>query len=246
VKRKIDRYNIITILVYVLGSVLLLQLFNLQILNGQKYRDQSNTRLTRETTLEAARGSILDRTGQELTGTKMGFSLELYKTKADDNTLNNTLLNTIKVLEQNGDGYIDTLPIKADPFAFTLDTDDKIKSFESKNKISAGATAEEAFNQLKSKYNIQDDNVDEALKIMGLRYEIANTGYSSTKSIILSKDISRQSVLEFNEQSYMFPGVNVVVEPLRDYKEGTLASHIIGYIGKINDTELANLKDKRL
>ena len=49
------RYNIVTILVYVVGIVLILQLFNLQIVHGQEYRETSNTRLTRESTLKAAR-----------------------------------------------------------------------------------------------------------------------------------------------------------------------------------------------
>ena len=62
------RFNIITILVYIIGIVLIGQLFNLQIINGESYREQSNTRLSRITSIEAARGSILDRSGNELAG----------------------------------------------------------------------------------------------------------------------------------------------------------------------------------
>lgn len=62
------RFNIITILVYIIGIVLIVQLFNLQIVNGESYREQSNTRLSRITSIDAARGSIVDRTGNELTG----------------------------------------------------------------------------------------------------------------------------------------------------------------------------------
>ena len=53
------RFNIATTIVYILGIILLVRLFDLQIVNGQRYREQSNTRLTRETTLKAARGNIL-------------------------------------------------------------------------------------------------------------------------------------------------------------------------------------------
>lgn len=74
------RYNIMLIIVYIIGVILLVQLFNLQIINGEKYRKESNTRLTRETTLEAARGEILDRTGNKLVTTTMNFSIEIYKT----------------------------------------------------------------------------------------------------------------------------------------------------------------------
>ena len=55
--------------------IILIQLFNLQIVNGAEYREDSNTRLTREATIEAARGSILDRSGNVLVSTEMKFSL---------------------------------------------------------------------------------------------------------------------------------------------------------------------------
>ena len=92
------RFNIITLIVYLCGVILLLQLFNLQIIHGQEYREQSNTRLTRQTTLLAARGEISDRTGTVLATNTTSVSLELYKTKIDDETLNTAILNIINVL----------------------------------------------------------------------------------------------------------------------------------------------------
>ena len=64
------RFNIITMLVYVIGIVLIAQLFNLQVVNGETYREQSNTRLSRVSSIQAARGSILDRSGNEFAGVK--------------------------------------------------------------------------------------------------------------------------------------------------------------------------------
>lgn len=112
------RYNIVATFVYLIGIVLLLQLFNLQILKGEEYRNKSNTRLSRESVLEAARGNILDQSGNKLANTTLGYSLELYKTKIDTETLNNTLLKITCVLEKNGDKYQDSLPIKIEPFTF--------------------------------------------------------------------------------------------------------------------------------
>ena len=37
------RYNIMTTMVYVIGIIILIQLFNLQIVNGSEYRENSNT-----------------------------------------------------------------------------------------------------------------------------------------------------------------------------------------------------------
>ena len=44
------RYNVLSTFVYIIGIILLIQLFNLQIINGATYRETSNTRLTREST----------------------------------------------------------------------------------------------------------------------------------------------------------------------------------------------------
>ena len=97
------RYNLLTILIFVIGFILLAQLFNLQIIHGKEYLETSNTRLTRESTIKAARGDITDRSGNKLVTTTMGFSLELYKTKIDTQTLNTTILNLIRLLEENKD-----------------------------------------------------------------------------------------------------------------------------------------------
>ena len=60
------RLNMLSVFIYIIGIVLLLQLFNLQIINGATYRETSNTRLTRESILYAARGDITDNTGNVL------------------------------------------------------------------------------------------------------------------------------------------------------------------------------------
>ena len=105
------RFNILSLLAYLVGIALIIQLFNLQIVNGEKYREQSNTRLSRESKLVAARGNILDSSGNVLATSKIGFSLELYKTKINDEALNNSILKLINVLEEHKQSYVDSFPI---------------------------------------------------------------------------------------------------------------------------------------
>lgn len=231
------RYNIILLGIYIIGIILLVQLFNLQIVKGEEYRKQSNTRLTRETTIKAARGNICDRTGNKLVSTKMEFNLELYKTKIDNKTLNETILDMINILDKNEDTYIDNLPIKVEPFEF-VGSDEKIQSWKKTNKIQENLSAEECFYKLKQKYEIIQENVQDARKIMGVRYEISSKGYSSTKTVELAKNISRTSMLEISEQNSNFPGINIVTVPTVTYNFETLASHILGTVGKITQPEL--------
>ena len=94
------RFNVLTVLIYIAGIILIAKLFSLQIVHGAEYREQSNTRLTRESTLEAARGDILDKTGTKLVTSKTEFSIEMYKSKVDTDTLNESILNMVKVLEK--------------------------------------------------------------------------------------------------------------------------------------------------
>ena len=55
------RFNIFTIITYIIGTILIIKLFDLQIVNGATYRETSNNRLSRESKIEAARGDIVDR-----------------------------------------------------------------------------------------------------------------------------------------------------------------------------------------
>lgn len=234
------RFNSLTTIIYIFGIILLLQLFNLQIIHGEEYREQSNTRLTRESTAVAARGSILDRNGNPIVENSMGFSLELYKSKVDNQTLNTTILNIVDVLEKNEDSYKDSFPIKIneeEQYYFDFDTDEKAINWKKKMKLDEKLNAQQCIQQLKEKYEIQFDNIYQIRKVLAVRYQILQDGYSTTKSIVISNNISRKSALEFNERSENFPGVSVVVEPIRQYTSGNLASHVVGTIGKISEVK---------
>ncbi len=237
------KYNILSMFVYIIGIILIVQLFNLQIVNGQKYREQSNTRLTRESVLKAARGNILDRTGNPIVSNKMGFRLDLYKTKVDDETLNKTILNIINVLEKNGDSYYDNLPITVNPFEFTSQDEGYLKNWKLKNGLDENASAENCFYELKSKYKIQSNDVSETRKIMAIRYEISQNGYSSTKAVEICANLSRESAMELSERNSQFAGIDIVTEPIIYYTSNNLASHILGTVGKITQSELEGKED---
>lgn len=236
------RYNILSTFVYIIGIILLIQLFNLQIVHGEEYREESNTRLSRESTLEAARGNILDQSGNKLASTTLGYSLELYKTKIDTQTLNDTLLKITQILEKSGDSYVDTLPITIEPFNFNISEENQ-KKWKKENNIDENKTAEECFNILKQKYKISNENLQEARKIMTLRYYISQNGYSNIRPVELASNLSQTSVAELNEQSADFPGVNVTTKAIRSYTSGSLASHILGYVGRITKEELEGKED---
>lgn len=244
IERTNFRFNILTTLIYIAGILLIIQLFNLQIIHGKEYRETSNVRLSKEVTVEAARGKILDRTGKILADTQMGFNVDLYKTKAKEEDINSALLILAQILEKNGDKYIDEFPISVEPFQYNFDSDEELNKWRDEFDISEKATPEEAFYKIKDNYNIEGDDIRNLRKEVGLRYTIETIGYTSTTPIQIAQNISRASMLEISERGNELPGINIEVESNRVYSQGALASHIIGYIGRINEEEYNKNKGK--
>lgn len=231
------RYNLLTTLVYIIGTVLLIQLFRLQIVNGEEYRQTSNARLTRESTIEAARGNIEDRNENVLASTKTGYSVELYKTKSSNEELNEVILKIVNLLERNKDTYINNFPIDSE-LKFIYTSQQTINDWKKKYNIKENANEQQCIEFFKEKYGITNNDVQEVLKIIAIRYEITRNGYSSTKSIKVAEDISKRSAMQFNEQNSQFPGINIIEDPIRVYNKSSLASHILGYIRRIDQDEL--------
>ena len=234
------RFNLLYIIVYVSGIILLAGLFNLQIVKGNDYRKISNTRLSRNMTVKASRGDILDSSGNKLISTKMLYNLEFYKTKIDNATLNKTLLLIAQTLDNNGDKYIDQFPITINPTKYT---GNDFSGFKKSNNLSETLDVDGVCNYYLNKYKITEENADNARKIVTLRYAIEKSGYSSTKSITLAHNISIGSRDTFNVMSSNFPGVSTANEPTTNYNYGEMASHILGYIQRINAEELKSNPD---
>ncbi|MBU0481510.1 MAG: penicillin-binding protein 2 [Proteobacteria bacterium] len=56
--------------------------------------------------------------------------------------------------------------------------------------------------------------------------------------IRLKEDIDWKTLVYIENNHFNLPGVRIEVLPIRDYKYGDLASHLIGYLGSINRDEL--------
>ena len=65
----------------------------------------------------------------------------------------------------------------------------------------------------------------------------------SFESIPLRSRLNDQEVARFAAQRYRFPGVDIKARLFRSYPYGELASHLIGYIGRINTSEKEKLDE---
>ena len=64
------------------------------------------------------------------------------------------------------------------------------------------------------------------------------------ESIPIRARLSEEEVAKFAANRYRFPGVEVQARLFRQYPNGPLASHAIGYIGRINDKDVSWLADQ--
>lgn len=240
--KKNIRYNIMSLIIYAIGIIIIVKLFSLQIVNGEEYLEKSNSRLTRETVVKASRGNIFDCNGNILAGTKIKYSLELYKSKIETEQLNNTILNAINVLEKNSDTYIDEFPITINPIQYKFSDEEKTKNWLERKKIDVNSSAEQALNFYIEKYKLTNYSLEDARKIIAVRYGIEENGYTAMRAYTISENISEESVLIFEEQNNSFPGMAIEKTPIRSYTYGKLASHVLGYVGKISSEEYNSLE----
>ncbi|MDR0233619.1 MAG: penicillin-binding protein 2 [Zoogloeaceae bacterium] len=56
-------------------------------------------------------------------------------------------------------------------------------------------------------------------------------------SIPIRTQLSDEEVARFSARRYLFPGVDIKARLFRQYPEGTLAAHAIGYISRINESD---------
>lgn len=227
------------------------QLFKLQIVQGEEYRNSSQRRLFRDAEIKAPRGEIFDRNGVILAANRQAFNVEIMKTSITDEELNAMILSLVKILEKNSDTYRDNFPMSVNPIRLDLrdkESDNALliqdfyKIFKIKNNKISDA---ELFKAVRQFYKIDKRfNNTDARKIMTLRYEMGLQPLSHFDPVLIAVDVSKETVAELEEKHLDFPGVSISVEPIREYPNNELLAHVIGYIGKINGDELKKLKDK--
>jgi penicillin-binding protein 2 len=91
---------------------------------------------------------------------------------------------------------------------------------------------------------VQDTYPDiDAPYIQKLLADAAQSG-QPYQSVVIKQDVSMDVVERLEEHRQDLPGVQIGKSLVRDYAEGTVASHLLGYIGEISSDELAQHQDE--
>ncbi len=97
------------------------------------------------------------------------------------------------------------------------------------------APLEEVIEQLASVIDIQSRDKRRFKKLM--------TESKSFESVPIRTRLSDEEVARFAAQRFRFPGVEIRARLFRNYPYNQLASHVIGYIGRINTAEKAKIEE---
>ena len=251
-----NRYLILALGFLVFGFIIIFRLFNLQIVEGERYNEDSQKRVLKESDIEAPRGKIMDRNGVPVAINRQGFTVQLVKTSIDTAELNAMLLKMTDILNKNSEDHVDSLSkyLTFNPITFAGNTDKQIKSWETNaNKLDLDekdvkTTPAELFKYLReTKFKIDPSYTDEqAYRIMVLRYEILinNWNFVTGGTVSIATDVSMNTISEIEERHSEFPGVITTVEPVREYVNAFNEAQVLGYVRRISQTQYDNLKDE--
>jgi penicillin-binding protein 2 len=77
-----------------------------------------------------------------------------------------------------------------------------------------------------------------------IQKRLEQAGYESIESITIARGISPAQATALAEYTNELPGVRLEAEAVRNYPNGDLAAHVIGYTGELTDQQLNERRDK--
>ena len=266
-----SRLFVLAAVFIILFATIIIRVFTLQIVNGKSYQENFSLLIQQTRPVEAARGNIYDKNGKLLAYNELAYSLSIIdnstysSTDEKNESLNSELAEILTVLDENGESITNDFKIqlnKDGTYSFTV-TGTSLDRFRAdifgKSNIDdlsyndayqfdeAKATAEQIMNYMmgEKKYNISDAYSQKiAYEIVVIRYAIDGNFYARYKEVKFATDVSDKTVAYVNEHIDDLNGISVNEDMIRNYNYSEYFSSIIGYTGRISETEYNDLKDE--
>ncbi len=261
-----SRLLVLSTVMFLLFSMILVRIFSLQVVNGEEYQEDFVLKIERTLSKEATRGNIYDCNGKLLAYNELAYSVTISdsgtyrndRVKAE--TLNPQLAEVVQMLERNGDTFYNDFKIDLDEhgnYSFNV-SGSKLKRFladvfgeTSYSNLSynkdygfneADATAEQVMTYLKGTFYI-DESYDEATayKIACIRFAMKSTSFKRFETTIIAQNISDRTLAYINEHSDRLIGIGIEEEMIRKYNDSVYFASMIGYTGKISESEYEEL-----
>lgn len=265
------RYRFVAAVIALLFCILIAQLFNLQVLHYEENTESASSKKTKTITSQGSRGTIMDINSLTMAYDKQIYNIQFYRdpnytpteTDAEGRTLSqyqvytNAIINVIDIVERNGGTLNTTFSLEQDAmtgrWVFTWNNNDYTQSQQNareemwrSNFYLSGVDQQELFTRLCTRYRIPEDmSVEKKIQVLGVWETMQNNAFLS-QPITIASNVSWETVIEIEAKALTLQGITVSVSSQRVYPNGTLACHVIGYIGKIQnyDTYYSSYKDK--
>jgi len=252
------RSRVVPVMLAAAFALLLWVLFDLQVVNGGYYLEQTTRKIANAEAVQAARGPILDRCGRVLVSNRATYQVTLdTKMMGDEQGRNQTILALLEVCREQGVEWVDSLPVTSEPpFRYTVDspfsvtvtgedgaetrTDTRLAKLtqslklnkQSRDPLPEDPTAQELIDSLRTWFEV-DEAVDPAQgrALVGVLYELALRSRDiSTSSYIFAQDVDIGFITVVKERK--LTGVKIDTATVREYNT-KYAAHLLGQVGPI-------------
>jgi penicillin-binding protein 2 len=248
-------------IVLLLFSVLVIQLAQLTLAQGSEYDSKSILRTKATLTVKGSRGIIMDKNGIPLAYDEKSYNVEFQKdptrtTSKDRAFYTDVLMKAIDVIEKNKGKIVDVLNIKRDSTG-KLQLDFNTKNAEAFKKredrwrqdmyvpVKDYPTAESIYNFLRGKYQIPEElSFEQASKLLSIWQEVQLNAGSMYKPVLVAENVNVATVAQLKTYSNELEGIQITESTVRMYPRGSTAAHVVGYMGRIDDTKLDEMTAK--
>ena len=253
-KEKIGRYGRYAACILLVAAFFLvyeLRLFQWQVLEGEHFAELARSDRTDVIELDPARGQILDRNGKVLAGNRTTYDVVYDALKMDYSRRNATILEVIDLLEEQGEKWLDMLPIEVNPrledeeddsaptYRYLDDKEAEIRDLKELLNLADYATADQCIAELADMFGFQGFSTEDTRTVASVRYGMVQTGYSRTSPYVFAQDVSPETVGIISQRADKWPGVEGRVSVARTYgEESDLAPHIVGKVRNITAEQL--------
>jgi penicillin-binding protein 2 len=79
-----------------------------------------------------------------------------------------------------------------------------------------------------------------SMPVADIKEKVSSVRESALAPRTVMIDVPKQTVAYLSEHSSQFPGVEIQVQAVREYPQGALAAHVVGYTGEVSETDLTD------
>jgi len=143
-------------------------------------------------------------------------------------------------------GITPPISVASSPMQFSKELEKK--SFLGLHQVKGSPGAQDAYDQIREMYGIDkqfpDLSEQEVRQMIVVRSALTSLGYLQWMPTKIASNLKEETVIELEERKHDLEGVEVVTESVRYYPEKNIASHVVGYLGKISQDKLTEYEGK--